>query len=69
MKDVASEKDALGNDDKALARKKLKDAKRSYAKEDYATAIRNALDAQYLDQDNKEIETFIEKTQNRALTR
>lgn len=69
MKDVANEKYVLKHDDKAFARKKLLEAKLNYVKEDYATAIRDALDAQYLDPDNKDIEDFIEKTQSRALTR
>jgi hypothetical protein len=34
-----------------------------------ATAVQEALDAQYLDQDNPEIEAFIEKAELRALTR
>ena len=68
-KDVVNEKYILKKDDSALARKKFQDAQASYSKNDYAAAIKDALDAQYLDPDNKDIEDFIEKTQNRALTR
>jgi len=68
MKDVSNEKYILRHDDKAFARNKLRQARFSYGTEDYATAIREALDAQYLDPDNKDIEEFIQKTQNRALT-
>ncbi len=69
MKDIANEKYALRHDDKMLVRKYLKKAEDSYVKEDYATAVKEALDAQYLDSDNKAIEEFIEKTQHRALSR
>lgn len=69
MKDVANEKYVVRHDDKAFARKKLQQAKFSYGKEDYATAIKEASDAQFLDPDNKEIDDFIVKTQSRALTR
>lgn len=69
MKDVANEKYILRHDDKMLARKRFMKAKDSYAKSDYATAIKEALDAQYLDPDNKDISEFIEKTQHRALSR
>jgi len=69
MKDVANEKYILSREDKMLARKHLKKAKDSYAKEDYAAAVKEALDAQYLDPDNKDIQDFIDKTQHRALSR
>ncbi|MCX5706894.1 MAG: tetratricopeptide repeat protein [Candidatus Omnitrophica bacterium] len=69
MKDIANEKDILRHDDKAMARKHFKKAKESYNKQDYAAAVKEALDAQYLDQDNKEIEEFITQAQKRALSR
>jgi len=69
MKDVANEKHALGQDDKLKASKHLKNAKVSYEKEDFATAVKEALDAQYLDPENKDIEEFILRTQRRALSR
>ncbi|MCX5700753.1 MAG: tetratricopeptide repeat protein [Candidatus Omnitrophica bacterium] len=68
MKDVTNEKYVVRHDDKAFARKKFQEAKFSYGKEDYATALQDASDAQFLDPDNKEIDAFIVKTQNRALT-
>ena len=68
MKDVANEKYILRHDNKAMARKKLQQARVAYGKQDFATAIKLALDAQYLDPDNKEIDEFIKRTQNRALT-
>jgi tetratricopeptide (TPR) repeat protein len=69
MKDVTTEKYVVRHDPKAFARKKMEQARISYGKENYAAAIKEALDAQYLDPDNKEIEEFIEKTQSRALSR
>ncbi|MDD5107996.1 MAG: tetratricopeptide repeat protein [Candidatus Omnitrophica bacterium] len=69
MKDVAVAKCAVNKDDKALARKHFQKAKESFKKGDLATAIKEALDAQYLDQNNSEIEAFIEKTEIRALSR
>ena len=69
MKDVANEKYMLSHDDKLLARKYLKKAKDSFNKEDYATAVKKASDAQYLDPDNKAIEEFIDRSQARALSR
>jgi len=70
MKDVTKTKSTVVNkDSKTLAREHFKKAKQSFNKGDLATAIKEALDAQYLDQDNKEIEAFIEKTEHLALTR
>ncbi len=66
MKDVANEKYATGEDDVLMAKKHFKKARASYEKEDFATAVKEALDAQYLDPDNKD---FIQKTQRRALSR
>ena len=68
-KDIANEKYILKKDDSALARKKFQEAQFNYGKNDYATAIKDSLDAQYLDPNNKDIEDFIEKTQTRALIR
>jgi len=47
----------------------FKNAKESYARKDYAEAFKEALDALQLDPTNKNIEKFIEKVQNEALTR
>jgi tetratricopeptide (TPR) repeat protein len=69
MKDMAVYKEELGKDDKLLAKDHFTKAKRSYKEGDFATAMKEALDAQYFDADNKEIEQFIEKTQIRALSR
>lgn len=69
MKDIVEDKTEFNKDDESLAQKHFKKAKQSFDKEDLATAIKEALDAQYLDQDNPEIEAFIEKAERRALTR
>ncbi|MFA5287681.1 MAG: tetratricopeptide repeat protein [Candidatus Omnitrophota bacterium] len=69
MKDVANEKYMLRHDDKFLAHKNFIKANDSFNKEDYATAVKKASDAQVLDPDNKAIEEFIERSQNRALSR
>jgi len=69
MKDIANEKYIMRHDDKMLARKHFNKAKDSYAKDDYATAVKQALDAYHLDPENKDIKEFIERTQHRALTR
>lgn len=69
MKDVSNEKYILRHDDKMLSHKHFNNARASYAKSDYASAMKEALDAQYLDPDNKDIMEFIEKTQHRALSR
>ena len=69
LKEVANKKALLKNDDKALAREHFSKSKKSYDKQDYPTAIKEALDAQQLDPDNPEIQNFIDKAQVRALTR
>ena len=69
MKDVAVHKAVISKDDRAMAQDHFRKAKLSYNKGDMATAIKEALDAQHLDQDNTEIEAFIDKAASRALTR
>jgi len=69
MKDIVVDKAELNKDDGTLAQGHFRKAKQSFNRGDMATAIKEALDAQYLDQDNPEIETFIEKAASRALTR
>jgi len=69
VKDVAKYKSAVNKNDKALAQDHFNRAKQSFKRGDLATAIKEALDAQNLDQDNPEIESFIEKTELRALSR
>lgn len=69
LKDVATQKSLLKEDDKALAKQYFEKAKQSYNKDDFATAFKEALDAKQLDPANKEIEEFIKKVQTRALSR
>lgn len=69
MNDVAANKSVIGKDDNTVSRKHFQKAQECFKKGDLATAIKEALDAQYLDPDNKEIEAFIEKAQLRALSR
>jgi Flp pilus assembly protein TadD len=69
IKDVAKYKSAVNRNDKSLAQDHFNKAKQSFNRGDLATAIKEALDAQYLDQDNPEIEAFIEKAELRALSR
>lgn len=69
MKDISASKSALNKDDKALALDHFQKAKLSFDKGDLATSFKEALDAQYLDKDNPEIEAFLEKTESRALSR
>ena len=69
IKDESVRKSVISEDDQTFVQYHFKKAKLSYNKGDMATAIKEALDAQYLDQDNPEIEAFIEKAGQRALTR
>lgn len=69
MKDMAIQKAILRKDDKELSKNHFEKAKQSYDREDYATAIKEALDAQQLNPANKEIEKFIDKVQTRALSK
>lgn len=69
MQDVALNKTCINKDEKSLSQMHFQKAKDSFKKGDLATAIKEALDAQYLDQDNSEIEAFIEKTTLRALSK
>jgi len=55
-------------DDLGLARMHFAKAGECFLKRDYATAIKEALDAQQFDPTNEEIEKFIEKVQLRALS-
>lgn len=69
MTDITEDKAEFNKDDRAMAQMYFNKAKLSFNRQDLATAIKEALDAQYLDQDNPEIEEFIEKVERRALTR
>jgi tetratricopeptide (TPR) repeat protein len=67
--EIAVKKSILKEDDKELAKWHFEKAQQSYGRQDYATAIKEALDAMQLDPANPEISKFIEKVQNRALSR
>lgn len=69
MKDIAGGKTEFNKADENVAQSHFKKAKISFDRGDMALAIKEALDAQYLDEDNPEIEAFIEKAERRALTR
>lgn len=69
MKDIAGNKTEFNQADENVAAAHFKKAKISFDRGDMATAIKEALDAQHLDEDNPEIEAFIEKAEHRALTR
>ncbi|MFH1355350.1 MAG: tetratricopeptide repeat protein [Candidatus Omnitrophota bacterium] len=68
-RNVLSEKHIIREDDAALSEQFFQKAQESYEREDYATALRAAVDAYLLDPTNKEIEQFIQKVQTRALSR
>jgi Flp pilus assembly protein TadD len=70
MNDIVREKTEINSDQASLASQAhFKKAKLSFDRGDIATAIKEALDAQQLDQRNPEIEAFIEKAELRALMR
>lgn len=69
MQNIVTTKTELNRDDEDLAQAHFKKAKISFDRGDMALAIKEALDAQQLDEDNPEIEAFIEKAEHRALTR
>jgi len=69
MRDIVANKTKFNKEDLSLAQEHFKKAKLSFNRGDMALATKEALDAQYLDQNNPEIEAFIEKAQLRALTR
>jgi tetratricopeptide (TPR) repeat protein len=69
MKDIAENKTEFKPGDKNIAQAHFKAAKISFDRGNLALAIKEALDAQYLDENNPEIEEFIEKAERRALTR
>ncbi len=69
MRDVVENKTQFNKNEGNLAQEHFKKAKLSFNRGDMARAIKEALDAQYLDQNNPEIEAFIEKAELRALTR
>jgi len=69
MQDVSGQKSTFKKDDRSLSQDLFRKAKMSFDRGDLAMAFKEGLDAQYLDQDNREIEEFIEKVETRALSR
>ena len=69
MKDISNNKDLSNKDEAVLAKEHFQKARRYYNKGELASAFKEALDAQYLDQSNTEIEAFLEKIQVRALSK
>jgi len=69
LRETAIRKSLLKKDDKAQARDNFNKAKLCYKNGDDVTALKLAIDAQQLDPDNKDIEAFIDKVQNRLLSR
>jgi len=69
MKEVSANKDLMNRGEAFLSKVHFQKAKDSFKKGDMATAIKEALDAEYLDQDNPEIEAFIEQAELRALSK
>ena len=69
IQDAQAYQAALNSSDKVLAQDRFQKAKESYKKGNLTTAFKYALDAQFLDKDNPEINDFIEKTVSRALSR
>ncbi|MFH1414157.1 MAG: tetratricopeptide repeat protein [Candidatus Omnitrophota bacterium] len=66
---VLSEKYIIREDYTTLSEKFFQKAHESYEREEYAAALRAAVDAYLLDPANKEIEQFIQKVRTRALSR
>jgi tetratricopeptide (TPR) repeat protein len=69
MNDVASRKEMLRESNQELAKDYFEKAKKSFAKNDYPTALKQAQNALQLDPANTEFEEFIDKVQLRALSR
>ncbi|KPK97689.1 MAG: hypothetical protein AMJ95_07810 [Omnitrophica WOR_2 bacterium SM23_72] len=69
IKEVENQKRHFQDPKKEKADILFEKAKMSYKAGEYAAAIKEAVDAQQLDPSNKQIETFIEEVQLRALSR
>lgn len=69
MNVVELNKQALRKDNKTLAKDKLRRAQVFYQKGDEVSALKTAIDAGQLDEDNDEITAFIEKIQSRLLSK
>lgn len=67
IKDVSAQKAILRQDDKALAKAHFEKARRSFAREDYTVALKEAMEVMQLDPANTEIEDFIRKVHARML--
>lgn len=68
-KEEAIQNALVMHDAQANSRRSFQKAKASYKRRDYASALKEALNAQQLDPANKDIEKFIEKVQLQALTK
>ena len=68
MKDIAADKSTFNKKDKDLSNVYFEKAKKSFKNGNFAAAIKEALDALQLEQNNKEIQEFIEKVELRALS-
>jgi tetratricopeptide (TPR) repeat protein len=66
---VIAQKALLVGDDKELAKVFLQRAEQSFKKQDYAAALKQAIDAMQLDPSNREIRSFVDKAQLRLLSR
>ncbi|MBU1727083.1 MAG: tetratricopeptide repeat protein [Candidatus Omnitrophica bacterium] len=66
---VSAQKALEQKDNKELAKTYFKEAKMLFSKGDDVTAYKKAIDAKQLDQDNSEIEEFIDKVQVRLLSK
>ena len=68
-KETAVDRSVFNKNNQTPSQRSFQKAKKSFKSGDLATAIKEAMDAQCLDEDNKEIEAFIEKVETIALTR
>jgi len=69
MTDVSVYKSVLKKDDKALAASYMRKAKMLETKGDGTTALKMAIDAAQLDPNNKDIQSYVDKLQIRALSK
>ncbi|MDD5565866.1 MAG: tetratricopeptide repeat protein [Candidatus Omnitrophica bacterium] len=69
MREVARKKQKARTQNSALAQAYMDKAKIYYIKEDYSSALKEAVNAQQLDPSNQDIEEFIDKAQIRLFSR
>ena len=69
LKDIENQKQIFGEGNKGRSLRLFEKAKMSFEAGEYAAAIKEALDAQQLDPSNKDIESFIEEAQVKALSK